>query len=388
MKGLCYAVKVGLPLLALAGCATTPPGAVTFAPEMPVISSEAYLYDLRVPEEERDWGESMLEQSYALLGREDLTARTSDEYRPAACASLERGAIGEDAVLDAIVAQAATARVVIVNESHLVTRHRAFTASLAQRLRPLGYTYFAAEAFANRDDVDPPIVAGADLPYPRDVEGHYVSEAAFARLVRDVKRLGFTLVPYEHTHGRYPDLSVAENIALREAAQAQALADTLAAAGPDARMLVHVGYDHARETPKPLGEGRVDTWMAARFKALTGEDPVTVSQYECRSEGGPMRLSGGGRDSPEGAFDFVVDHPVPRFAGHRPLWREAAGDVRVPVPATLVPAEGAHVVEARLAGEPDEAVPMDRVLVFAGESVDLLLPPGHYRLRAVRALTD
>ncbi|MGB3167465.1 MAG: hypothetical protein WBA68_11895 [Alteraurantiacibacter sp.] len=76
-----------------------------------------------------------------------------------------------------------------------------------------------------------------------------------------------------------------------------------------------------------------------------------------------------------------------RFAGHRPLWRAEAGDFCVPVPIVVVPAEGAHVVEARLAGGPDEAVPMDRVLVFAGESIGLLLPPGHYRLRAMRALT-
>lgn len=229
---------------------------------------------------------------------------------------------------------------------------------------------------------------GASLPYPRDVDGHYVREAAFGRLLRTVKRLDYVLVPYEDGRPRDPDLTVAESIARREAFQAQALADALAAAGPDARLLVHVGYSHARETPIRFADGREDLWMAARLRMLTGIDPLTISQYQCRDASREMRLAGTGPDAPEGAFDFVVAHPVTRFSGHRPVWRAGSGDKRVPVPATLVPRQGAHIVEARPVGEPDSAVPMVRVLVFPGEAVDLLLPPGHYRLRAVRAEMD
>ena len=49
----------------------------------------------------------------------------------------------------------------------------------------------------------------------------------------------------------------------------------------------------------------------------------------------------------------------------------------------LVPVGAAHVIEARFVGEPEAAIPMDRVLVRNGEDVALTLPPGEYATRAV-----
>ena len=396
MKERDFPVKAALQaavIFALAGCASMPAGAppVTFEPEMALVqaadTAQSYHYDLTVAEDEKDFAESALEQRYALLGREDLTARTSDEYRSAACEAHPSGATGEDGVLDAIVAGIGDARVVIVNESHLVSRHRGFSAALAERLRPLGFTHFGAETFDNRSDPRP-VIEGMAMPYPRDIDGYYSAEAGFGRLLRTVKGLGYIPFAYEDNMERDRTASVAQRIAWREEFQAAAIAQMLETAGPDARLLVHVGYSHAQETPVRFRDGREDYWMAARLKRDHGIDPVTISQFQCRDEAGPVRLAGEGPDAPPGAFDFVVAHPVTRFAGGRPLWRERAGDVRVPVPAELRPVSGAHVVEARLSGEPDEAIPMDRVLVYPDEEIDLLLPPGRYRLRAVVALTQ
>ena len=40
------------------------------------------------------------------------------------------------------------------------------------------------------------------------------------------------------------------------------------------------------------------------------------------------------------------------------------------------------IVEARLADEPDEAVPVDRLLVRPGETLPMLLAPGRYRVES------
>ncbi|WP_133303986.1 hypothetical protein [Aurantiacibacter aquimixticola] len=395
MKDAAKTVKgalVAMGAIALSACITSEPARVTFGPKMPIVdaadTSLPIRYDLRIPDRDAAYRTSIFEQLYAGLGREDLTAATSDEYRPASCAPHPSNVSGEQAVLDAIVDAAENARIVIVNESHVVSRHRNFTAELAARLEPLGFTHFAAETFSNPTDGVPPVLESVGLPYPRDVDGHYSSEPAFGRLLRTVKRLGYIPVPYEDNVQRDRSAPVAQQIAWREAFQAQALADALAEAGPDARMLVHVGYSHARETPIGFSDGREDLWMAARLRDLTGIDPLTISQYQCREESGPIRLAGNGPDAPEGAFDFVIAHPVTRFEGQRPTWRAEAGDLRVSVPAPLIPTQGAHVVEARLSGEPEAAVPMDRVLIFPGETVDLLLPAGNYELRAVQAMMD
>ena len=352
-------------------------------------TAEPSLYDLSVDPRFADFADQVLSQSYAKLGREDLAATTVSEYRPSACEADPSGIAGEEALLEEIARRAAQTRVVIINESHYVSRHRGFIARLAARLRPLGYSHFAAEAFANADEGPAPIEMTDLPPWPSEhiSNGGYVSEPAFGRLVRAVRALGYEFVAYEHTN---PDFDAPRNeqVAAREAAQAENLRAALVNAGPDTRMLVHVGYSHAAEVPMPRGDGGTDLWMAARLGELADVDPLTISQHQCRTVEGPSRLASGAPQTPQGAFDMIIAHPVTRFAGKRPLWRQEAGDVRILVPPELVPEEGAYIVEARLAGEPDEAIPLDRVLVFAGEEVDLLLPPGRYRLRAVVALAD
>ncbi|WP_271079197.1 hypothetical protein [Aurantiacibacter sp. MUD61] len=394
MKAHAQRVKRAIPAVAIAGllaaCAQplTTPEQVMFAPGFSIVSGQETgqpgIYDLRVDPRFADFAQDVLQQRYSMLGRQDLAARTSHEYSAVACEPHSSGASGEDAVLAEIVRQARDARVVIVNESHTISRHRGFSRRLVETLRPLGFTHFAAETFTHPADATAPVEAGIALPYPRDLEGHYLIEPAFGRLWRTARDLGYAPIAYEQNTERDEGASRDERVAAREAFQAQALAEAIEEAGPDARFIIHVGYSHASEHEGEFGP----VWMAGRLKALTGIDPLTISQVQCRQETGSTRLAADGSDRLGQEFDIFVDHPVTRFEGHRPLWRAAAGDIRVRVPDALLPSEGAHVIEARLAGEPDEAIPMDRVLVFPGEEVDLLLPPGHYRLRAVVATTE
>jgi len=50
----------------------------------------------------------------------------------------------------------------------------------------------------------------------------------------------------------------------------------------------------------------------------------------------------------------------------------------------LRPTDEPLVIEAFAWGEPFDAVPVDRVFVEPNEATTLLLPPGRYRVRAVR----
>ncbi len=143
--------------------------------------------------------------------------------------------------------------------------------------------------------------------------------------------------------------------------------------------MVYVGYSHATEVPRPDGQ----KWMATRLKALTGIDPLTVSQTTCRGGGTKDRLAQLPADQPAGTFDLVVDHPTVKFVRERPAWRVAAGDRVVSIPRALRPSKGWRIVEARPVGESQASVPMDRVAIRPGEDVALLLPPGRYQLKVM-----
>jgi hypothetical protein len=316
-------------------------------------------------------------QTLSLFGREDLIAATSDDYRPTACLP----ARGGEQVVDAIVQRARKTSVVIVNESHERSEDRGFTATLLGRLRAEGYTALAMEALSNPGpdtpkQYQPSFMRDPGLPYLEDEDGYYVDEAAFGRLGRTTKRLGYTLVPYEaQNDGSSAKLSRSDAIALREEAQSTALAAWLRA-HPGAKLIVHVGYDHAREVPDTDG----NRWMASRLRVKTGIDPLTISQTTCRGGGAVDRIATLPADEPVGTFDLVVDHPTARFIHGRPAWRIAAGDMPVAIPVSVRPLKGWRVIEARPEGEPTAAVPMDRVAIRPGEDVALMLPPGRYNL--------
>lgn len=319
-------------------------------------------------------------QTFSMFGREDLIAATSNDYQPTACPAVQ----GVRAPIDEIVQRARKTSVVIINESHERSEHRGFTTALLAPLRTQGYTTLAMEALSNPERETPPrfypsFLRQPGLPYLKDDDGFYIAEAAFGRLGRTAKRLGYNLIPYEAPHNEHDaTMTPSESIAQREEAQASALAAWIGA-HPGAKLIVHVGYHHAFEVPTAKG----DRWMAMRLKTKTGIDPLTITQTTCKGGGAGRRLAVLPTDEPKGAFDIVVDHPTARFVRGRPAWRITAGDRPVTIPANLRPTKGWRVIEARPEGEPQTAVPMDRVAIRPGEDVALMLPPGRYRLRFV-----
>lgn len=315
-------------------------------------------------------------QTLSLFGREDLIATRSADFTSNHCDRLQE----TENPLSEIVDRARATSIVIVNESHERTAHRGFVAEVAERLRPLGYDTLAIETLSNPlpdqpAQYWPSYMRHPNLAYFVDGDGFYLSEAAFGRLGRRAKALGYRLLGYEQ-HFSATTMSQEQQIARREEGQARNLAAFLEH-NPAARMIVYVGYSHAMEVPRADGT----VWMAARLKALTGIDPLTISQTTCRGGSDTPSLSRLPASEPAGTFDIVVNHPPARFERHRPRWRELIGDRAVDIPPSLRPSAGWRVIEARPVGEPVEAVPMDRVAIRPGEVVSLMLPPGRYQLR-------
>ncbi len=336
--------------------------------------------DLAKIDPEHPLADSRASQTLSLFGREDLIADRSYDFLSNNCTRLAKVAD----VFTEIEKLAKATSIVIINESHERSEHRGFIAEVARRLRPLGYDTLAIETLTNSPADTPQwrlplFIRRPDTRYFVDDDGYYLSEAAFGRLGRLAKTLSYRLVPYEPIlDGPNQSMTLNERIARREEGQATNLA-TFVSAHPATKLLVHVGYSHAAEVPRPDGA----LWMAARLKAKTRINPLTISQTTCRGGGDSLRLSALPADEPPGTFDLVIDHPRARFERRRPEWRKLMGDQVVRIPRSLRPAAGWRVIEARPVGEPADSVPMDRVAIRLGDDIALMLPPGRYSLRII-----
>jgi hypothetical protein len=330
-----------------------------------------------------------LSQAYSMLGREDIASQSDNEYALSPCAPDAPMVTGKAEVLARIVDEARNHRVVIINESHTVTQHRDFTRTVIAALRPLGYSVLAAETFRNDAQAgQDPVDVHAGLGYIHQNLGWYSREPVFGAMLREAKALGYRFAAYEQVYNPdrvrpAPDGDWRIDIRDRETEQAQNLAAILQAMAPDEKLVVHVGYAHAREAAVVGEDGWDHAWMAARLKRDHGIDPLTVDQTYCRGSSERVRLAPPSADKP-GWFDFYVDHPAVKFRHGRPEWRFSGDQHPVPIPPALRPTDEPWVVEVFPEGEPFDAVPVDRIFVAPGEDARLALKPGRYVARAVR----
>lgn len=272
-------------------------------------------------------------------------------------------------------------KLVLINEAHHVSRHRATTRSLLASLHDAGFRYLALEALYEPGD------ALAARGYPVSESGNYLKDPVFGDLAREALRLGFKLVRYEPENER--------NQEERETKQAEAIAAVLER-DAGARVLVHAGYQHIEESGLLFGART----MAQHLEQLTGIDPLTLNQTRLTWIGDSMEpnavyskaieqapqireafvLQGSDRTwslQPEKYDISVITPPTVYTASGRPGWLKEVGARQV---VTLDVPEGSRLAEARLENEPDEAVPVDRIEVRSGEHASLLLPAATYRL--------
>lgn len=339
-----------------------------------------------------------LEQFAAFLGEETVAlARAAKQQNPDLTLPAE-DLVVTDAV-QRIVKAAKGRRVVILNEAHICSRHRAFLAHLLEALRLEGFTHLAAETFGNEADQPNVSALTAGGAFDPDM-GTYTLDPVFAEAARRSVELGYRLASYEiRRDQRDPAKKTkAEAVPQREGAEAANLAAMLAA-DPKARLLIHVGYSHLREGLDRDGY----SWMARRLKELTGIDPLTISQSSTGSFGphaadGPLTQQVLTRFSPKRPIvietaagvcigagmdtaDLAVFHPALPDQFGRPGWLAAApGRRRV---TTALPAfEGLALAQAVHSADPAACVPADQYLLPTGaKQANFLLRPGRYRLR-------
>lgn len=310
-------------------------------------------------------------QTLTAVGREDRHADVAGRWIFAG--QCEPATEHDGDVLSMIADHAADTRIVIVNEAHDRPHHREFTRRLATRLAPLGYTHFAVEA------LDPGTFTNDAIPYARTDFGTYINEPVFGSLVRTAKDLALVLVSYDSS---FSDAEAAlepiEHVRLREERQASRLAEVIADLPESERMLIHVGYSHAAEVPiRGFGGNQVE-WMAARLKQRIAIDPLTIDQTDCLSDSDRIQFAAASPRHADGQHDLLVAHPALKFVDGRPDWRVEGQANQVAVPGGLISESARTIVEARHVDEPMEAVPIDRVMLWPGESIPLLLTAGSY----------
>ncbi|MFE8583027.1 hypothetical protein ACFX59_02870 [Sphingomonas sp. NCPPB 2930] len=215
--------------------------------------------------------------------------------------------------------------------------------------------------------------------------------------------MGYRPVAYEQMESGNGSTSRADSIARREDAQSSHLAQVLAA-DPKAKMFVYVGHSHVAEQPIDDRSNAKQSWMATLLKAKTGIDPLTIDQVTlgqrpsgynglarrvlaAKTSGRSVVMFDGDRPvvvgQYAGAVDLQVYHPVTRMVKGRPDWLAAMGRKPMAIPPGFVTQKGERLVQAFVAGESDDAIPVDQVLVRAGQDVPALMVPDNKPLRLV-----
>ena len=232
---------------------------------------------------------------------------------------------------NSIISNAAHYNVIMINESHIKPVHRAFTYSLLEDLYKEGYRYLAMEAFNN--------YSNKCLDSINVFTGYYIMEPVAGELVRKALQLGYRLISYEDT------LASEHSISQRDSVQAQNLY-TVIRKDPSAKILVHAGYGHIRES-------KIDNYtpMALWFKKISGIDPFTIDQtgmtegsefeygrlfyqyfnarfnitsssiiYQNKRPFNPLEEKG---------YDVMLMHPATIYQHNRPTWLSLNGEKKI-----------------------------------------------------------
>ena len=307
--------------------------------------------------------------------------------------------------IEVIVSEAEKQQVVMINEEHDTPMHRAFTNRLLPLLYAKGFRYLAAETIAESD-------TGLNKRgYPTQKSGFYTADPVYGDMIRTALKLGFKIVPYEHIRTdcknprENPDFCQNE----RERGQAQNLYDRILKNEPNAKILVHVGRGHNQEA-------NFENWamMAWHFKQISKIDPFTVGQMHMSERSKPENefplyrytavkwkftepivfQSKDGKLWSESTYDLTIFHPRTVYKNSRPTWLEMGGarkslalygKVENDIAAPFLPRTGGiFLVQAFAANEPDDAIPIDQIIVRDSKKAPNLMLPlkGDFRIRA------
>ncbi len=325
--------------------------------------------------------------------QKDLESSPIDNFEP-------RGAI------DAIASAAEKQQVIMINEEHDTPMHRAFTTRLLPILYKKGFRYLAAETIAEAD------TELNKRGYPTQKTGFYTADPVYADMIRRALKLGFKIVPYEHIRTDCKNPNDNEDFCQneRERGQAQNLYDRILKSEPNAKILVHVGRGHNQEA-------NFETWamMAWHFKQISKIDPFTIGQMHLSERSRPENefplyryatakwkftepsvfQSKAGKFWSEPTYDLTIFHPRTVYKDGRPTWLEMGGSrksltlygkVKNSVAMPFLPqTDGIFLVQAFAANEPNDAIPIDQIIVTDAKKAPVLMLPakGDFRIRAI-----
>lgn len=292
-----------------------------------------------------------------------------------------------------IIQRAKKEQIIIINEAHHNPLHRVFTASLLKDLYRSGFRYLGAETLNFRDSTL------NQRKYPTLSSGYYTKEPQYGNLIREALQLGYQVFPYEAVTKE--EFASGKS---REIAQAHHI-ETLLKRNPNAKILIHCGYDHVVEVPMS------NSWqkaMAGRVKEFTGIDPLTIDQQQWTELSQPtkehplyqlmsIKESSIFFNSKEeiypglilGRTDIQVAHPHTTYQYGRPTWLLKEGrwkpcfltkaQCSLGFPCLVLAYRESERVDRTKPTE--QAVPVDILeLTSWEERKALILPPGKYRI--------
>ena len=298
-----------------------------------------------------------------------------------------------------IVLRAKQTRIVILDEDHLSPRDRAFGLEVARALRPLGYSVLAAEALTR--DKDDGISLGkmrrlSSDGYVRQSSGYYLNDPVFADFLRQAMRMGYRPVSYESA-GFTDEQTEEARSNRREQEQAENIVHRALGTDKRVKLLIYSGRHHAAKAPINDPNVKERLWMAERLKRLTGIDPLVIDQVELGETPADRRdvdlyaiastkakaesVVLMNRSRPlvvgllAGGVDLQVMHPPLERTDGRPAWMKSMGRMPSDIPAALLPSKGTRLIQAFLADEESDAIPIDQVLVVAGKAIPKLMLP-------------
>lgn len=288
-----------------------------------------------------------------------------------------------DAV-DAILERSSEHQIVMINEAHHAPQHRVLTYQLLEGLWEQGYRYLALEALAENAEHN------LAIGYIPQSAGHFTKESIFANLLLYAQELGFQLVSYDY------DFEVEGTTAEREESGARNLREKIFTQNPDAKAIIHVGYNHINE------EG----WLAHYLKESLGLDPLTINQTEIgekseqqyESESYAWIIYNHAFDAPivllneagefwsasPNEYNVNVIWPRTEYTQSRPEWARLGRKLKPADPTWCQ--ETFPCTIAVYAGSADDEVPTDRiVLLTAQDTAGVFISPSSSKIEVANA---
>lgn len=298
-----------------------------------------------------------------VMGRDDLVSPPLQGTPAIACP--QRGVEPVD-----LVAQSVTnSRAVILLSEKTAPEQTAFIHALAARLVPGGFTTYADDGLSFGPG------GAADPDIPMLTEGLVTRHPRYGRLLRDLKARGVALVDagiWWSGPSELAALTPEQQLARRQSALVSQVRRRILLRQPDAQILLHTE------------QGPENAALTEDVARATGSKPAVVALVRCIEAGADPAFLPEHGEGPGGVAgaDLTVAIPVPqRIEGRQPAARDD-GSRTARVPAAFAASASPVLIEARRLNDPDLAVPEDRLMLFPGETLPLLLPPGSYRVEA------